>query len=82
MARSAGRGLLTLSDRYGRIVAETGTSGAFTTLVGELPLDGRGGSTLYDWIGDTFGWLCLVLGTGLVAATFRLAPRPPPNRGT
>jgi apolipoprotein N-acyltransferase len=80
MARSAGRGLLTLNDRYGRIVAETRTSGAFTTLLGDLPLDGPGGATLYDRIGDTFGWLCL--GAGLVAASFRLPARRRPNRGT
>jgi len=69
MARSAGRGLLMLNDRYGRIIAQTKTSANFTTLVGDLPLDGRGGSTLYDQIGDTFGWLCLALGTGLVASS-------------
>jgi apolipoprotein N-acyltransferase len=77
MARSAGRGLLTLSDRYGRIVKETRTSGEFTTLIDDLPLDGRGGATLYDRIGDVFGWLCLALGIGLVAASFRPAARPP-----
>jgi len=71
MARSAGRGLLTLSDRYGRIVAEATTAAGFTTLVGELPLSGRGGATLYDRIGDVFGWLCLALGGGLVGASWR-----------
>src|SRR6185312_7277988 len=45
MARSAGRGLMTLSDRYGRIIAEAPTAARFTTLVGELPLSGRGGAT-------------------------------------
>jgi apolipoprotein N-acyltransferase len=35
-------------------------------LIGDLPLDGRGGDTIYDRIGDVFGWLCLVLG---IAAT-------------
>jgi apolipoprotein N-acyltransferase len=78
MARSAGRGLLTLNDRYGRVVAEARTSGAFTTLLGDLPLDGLGGATLYDRIGDTFGWLCLGLGGALVATSFRLAARRPP----
>ena len=69
MARSALRGLLTLNDRYGRIVAERRTNGEFTTLIGDLPLDVLGGATLYDRIGDAFGWLCLVLGTGLVGAS-------------
>lgn len=70
MARSARDGLLTLNDRFGRIAARSATVGGFTTLVGELPLDGRGGATLYDRIGDVFGWLCLALGLGLVGASF------------
>lgn len=73
MARSADRGLLTLTDRYGRIVAQAPTDAGFTTLVGELPLSGRGGATVYDRIGDVFGWLCLVLGAGLVGASLRRA---------
>ena len=68
MARNARDGLLTLNDRYGRIVAKARTVGPFTTLIGDLPLDGRGGNTLYDQIGDVFGWLCLALGIGLVGA--------------
>jgi len=66
MARAARNGLLTLNDRYGRVVAMKVTGGDFVTLVGELPLYGRGGDTFYDRIGDAFGWLCLVLGVGLV----------------
>jgi predicted dienelactone hydrolase/apolipoprotein N-acyltransferase len=71
MARSAQLGLLTLSDRYGRITAQARTVGGFTTLVGELPLSGRGGTTPYDRIGDAFGWLCLALGVGLLGASWR-----------
>ena len=67
MARTARTGLLTLNDRYGRIVARARTVGPFTTLIGDLPLDGRGGNTLYDRIGDVFGWFCAALGIGLVA---------------
>jgi apolipoprotein N-acyltransferase len=70
MARAARQGLLTLSDRYGRIVAMTKTGGDFVSLTGELPLDGRGGNTVYDRIGDTFGWLCAAVGFGLAAASF------------
>jgi len=71
MARSARDGLLTLNDRFGRVVAETPTVAGFTTLVGELPLAGRGGATLYDRVGDVFGWLCLALGLSLVGASLR-----------
>src|SRR5215469_17027658 len=70
MSRSARDGLLTLNDRYGRLVTRVRTVGPFQTVVGDLPLAGRGGNTLYDRIGDTFGWFCLVLGFGLVAASF------------
>jgi len=57
------------SSGLGRMVAAAPTVGGFTTVVGELPLDGRGGATLYDRIGDLFGWLCLLLGLGLVGAS-------------
>jgi apolipoprotein N-acyltransferase len=77
LARTARDGLLTLNDRYGRIVAQARTVGPFTTLVGRLPLDGRGGDTLYDRIGDAFGWLCLVVGLTLTGLAFiRRAPVP------
>ncbi|MGH8217203.1 MAG: hypothetical protein ACREUT_01340 [Steroidobacteraceae bacterium] len=69
MARSAGRGLSTLNDRYGRVIAQAPTAAGFTTLVGALPLSGPGGATLYDRIGDAFGWLCLVFGVTLVGAS-------------
>ena len=75
MARSARDGLLTLNDRFGRVVAETPTVAGFTTLVGELPLAGRGGATLYDRVGDLFGWLCLALGLGLVGVSLRRRAR-------
>ena len=69
MARSARDGLLTLNDRYGRIVAAARTQGGFRTLTGDLPLDGRGGATLYDRIGDVFGWFCIVLSVVLVGGS-------------
>lgn len=70
MARNARDGLLTLNDRFGRIIAAAPTVSGFTTVVGELPLAGRGGATLYDRIGDLFGWLCLALGVALVGASW------------
>jgi apolipoprotein N-acyltransferase len=87
MARSARDGLLTLNDRFGRIVAEAPTVAGFTTVVGELPLAGRGGATLYDRIGDLFGWLCLVFGVGVVALSRVSGARlrsgaPAPNADT
>jgi apolipoprotein N-acyltransferase len=70
MARTARDGLMTLNDRYGRIVAKARSVGPFTTLTGDLPLDGRGGNTIYDKIGDLFGWLCLAFGIAFVALSW------------
>jgi apolipoprotein N-acyltransferase len=70
MARTARDGLLLLNDRYGRIVAQARSVGGFTTLVGDLPLDGRGGMTIYDGSDDAFGWLCVVAAFAMLAASF------------
>jgi apolipoprotein N-acyltransferase len=71
MARSARNGLLTLNDKYGRVTALKVTGSApFDVLIGDLPLSGRGGETIYDKIGDAFGWLCLAVGLGFVALGF------------
>jgi apolipoprotein N-acyltransferase len=70
MARSARNGLLTLNDRYGRLVVRAKTTGSFTVLTGDLPINGRGGNTVYDAIGDAFGWFCVVL--SLVAMAWSL----------
>lgn len=70
MARAARDGLLTLNDRYGKIVARARTVGGFTTLLGDLPLDGRGGGTIYDRIGDLFAWFCIALSAALLGLSF------------
>ena len=75
MARAARDGLLTLNDRYGRVVAEKPTGGDFVTLIGSLPLDEAGGDTLYDRIGDVFGWLCVVAGLGLIGGAWLMRRR-------
>lgn len=69
MARSARDGLLTLNDRYGRIIAAARSVGGFRTVVGDLPLAGHGGGTLYDRIGDAFGWICSAAGVLLLGAS-------------
>ena len=68
MARAARDGLLTLNDRYGRVLAQAKTQDGFTTLTGDLPLAGASGFTVYDRIGDVFGWLSAALGLGLFGA--------------
>lgn len=78
MARAAREGWLTLNDRYGRVVARAEVTSGFATLVGAIPVDGRGGATLYSRFGDVFGWMSAVLGSGLVvlAMVGRRSVRP------
>lgn len=71
VARSARRGMLTVSDRHGRVVASTQSRAGFATLVADLPLH-QARATVYGRGGDWFGWACLALGAALpVAAAFR-----------
>jgi len=80
MARTARDGLLTLNDRYGRVLARARSVGGFTVLLSDLPVDGRGGGTLYDKLDDLFGWVCLVVSVALLALSFARAPkRSTPN---
>ncbi len=74
VARSASQGLLTLSDAYGRIVAEVPSSDSAAFLSAALQ---RGwGGTAFSRGGDWFAWLCVVGGVGLVAAALaRRVPR-------
>ena len=68
MVRGAREGLLTVTDAYGRIVAETRSAplpGA--TLLARVPAEAPL-STPYGRIGDVFGWLC-VAGTVAALAT-------------
>jgi apolipoprotein N-acyltransferase len=75
LARAATDGRLTLSDRTGRIVAETVTRGdAPTVLSAEVGL--RSGGTLYTRIGDLFAWIAVVAAVALVG--FRLVTRAQP----
>jgi apolipoprotein N-acyltransferase len=70
MARTARDGLLTLNDRYGTIVARARAVAGFTTLIGDLRLGGSGGGTIYDRIGDAFGWLCVATSAALLGLSF------------
>jgi apolipoprotein N-acyltransferase len=72
LARAATDGRLTLSDRYGRIVAEAVTRpDAATVVTAELGL--RSGGTLYARTGDVFAWIAVVAAAALIG--FRLAMR-------
>jgi apolipoprotein N-acyltransferase len=60
LARTAQQGSLTLSDAYGRIVAETSSSQRPDALLTGDLVPGPG-ATFYARTGDWFGWLALCL---------------------
>ena len=69
LARAATDGRLTLSDRYGRIVAEAVTrSDAATVLTANIGL--RSGGTFYARSGDVFAWLTVVAAVVLFGFRF------------
>ena len=79
VARSARSGMLTLTDRYGRIIEREASSGAIRTVVGDLPLSGT--ATFYSRVGDFFGWLFVVIAVlvaafSILAAHRKLSARP------
>jgi len=75
IVRSARNGLLTVSDRYGRVIAQH-ASGNPGVLTAYAPL-GAPGPTLYERIGDSFGWAMCGLALLLMALSIvarRAAP--------
>ncbi|MGH6950289.1 MAG: apolipoprotein N-acyltransferase [Vitreimonas sp.] len=60
VVRSAREGVLTVSDAYGRVLAEA-QSGPQAALNTQAPL-GRPGPTLYARVGDVFGGFCVAAG--------------------
>jgi apolipoprotein N-acyltransferase len=58
MLRAAREGMLTISDGYGRVVAEKASAPMpGVTLLGSVPVP-VSSPTLYGRTGDVFGWLC------------------------
>jgi apolipoprotein N-acyltransferase len=82
LARAATDGRLTLSDRYGRVVAEAVTSrDDVTVLTADIGL--RSGGTPYVRYGDVFAWIAV--GAAVVLIGFRVATRSkgqPPDSPT
>ena len=73
IARAAAGGKLTVSDAYGRIVAEKTTSEKEpVTLSAEIGL--TSGGTIYSKFGDVFAWLC-VCGSIVILGAAALRPR-------
>ena len=60
LVRSARRGEMTVSDRYGRVIASAPSGANAPLLIAQAPVP-DGGPTIYATIGDVFGWLCAKL---------------------
>lgn len=78
LARSARRGLLTVSDDRGRIVAETSSNSApFATLMAKVATGHNW--TLFLVLGDWWSW-CSIMLLAMALARFFLTPVPKPNQ--
>ncbi|KAB0331523.1 carbon-nitrogen hydrolase family protein [Janthinobacterium sp. PLB04] len=72
--RAAREGVLTVSDAYGRVLAERASSAMpGSTLLAPLPAH-PSVATWAGWLGPLFGWLCVVLGVILLCVGRRAAP--------
>jgi apolipoprotein N-acyltransferase len=66
IARTARNGSLTVSDRYGRILAEQASAPHAATLIARLPAIARNGQTVFVRNGRVFGLLCLLAAAGMI----------------
>jgi apolipoprotein N-acyltransferase len=68
IARSTREGISSVSDRFGRVLAERTSAGPIATLTAEAPATSV--ATPYRTVGDAFGWLCVGV-SGLLMAALR-----------
>jgi apolipoprotein N-acyltransferase len=78
MVRVATEGLLTVTDGYGRILAERASDESAEVMFAAAVPAGRGG-TFYTRSGDWFGWLCVAM-VGIVLGIALLRRAPPDRR--
>src|SRR5450830_1107091 len=72
--RAAREGVLTVSDAYGRVLAERASSSMpGSTLLAPLPAH-PSVSTWAGWLGPLFGWLCVALGVIFLCLGRRAVP--------
>jgi apolipoprotein N-acyltransferase len=75
IARAATRGNSFVSDRYGRVLAERRSDTTMTAVIARAPID-PGAITIYAWLGDLFGWVCVLLWAFMLILRYRLFNRP------
>ncbi len=73
VARSAREGELTLTDRFGQLVARASSGKAFTTVTADLPVATAYQPTVYNRFGFLSGWVFLAAG-GLLLAVAAVRP--------
>jgi apolipoprotein N-acyltransferase len=71
VVRSARQGLLTVSDRHGRVVAVTASGSAPVASLTAHAGIGPGRPTVYARVGDVFGWFCVIASAAAWAASLR-----------
>ena len=71
VVRSARQGLLTVSDRHGRIVAVTASGSAPVASLTVHAGFGAGTPTVYARLGDVFGWFCVIASVAALLASLR-----------
>ncbi|MGO9604469.1 MAG: nitrilase-related carbon-nitrogen hydrolase [Candidatus Binataceae bacterium] len=76
--RAARNGMMTVSDRYGRVLYQASSSATpYGFLIAEAPL-GPGVDSVFDKIGNAFGWA--VLAFGLLAGLWSASSKGPKAR--
>ncbi|HZG45002.1 MAG TPA: nitrilase-related carbon-nitrogen hydrolase [Allosphingosinicella sp.] len=76
IARTARTGSLTISDRYGRILAEQASGPRAATLIARLPALHRNGPTISVRHGRVFSLLCLLAAAGMLFLLRRNRDQP------
>ncbi len=75
IARATREGISSVSDRHGRILAEAPSTQDVTIVRAAVTLSAAPGPTLYDQIGDAFGWMCLAVAVAFVIANIFVPSR-------
>jgi apolipoprotein N-acyltransferase len=70
LVRAARNGTMSVSDRFGRVLAEAASGPSSPLLMTQAPVS-RTQPTIYSRVGDLFGWACLGLVLLFMASGFR-----------